>query len=255
MKKFLLILSLVLSNTLSLKAQEWSVGGEIGATLISFFDYTTIQNGNRSFDRGYAIPHNEGWTISYYTAKNHFFLIGYTSFFPKVTDVRIIDANYEATWQSKNSATFNHIISFDIGKQLSLFGSEKFFFEPLAGIGIEILERYNVHAGRVDFGGTSLLILESGTYKRGVNPSLQGGFRFSFRHRRSKFSLKALGNLGLYYHAEHNYRVILEEETFYTSTRSKSDFIAAQVSYEYIFKSDKIEPKKRKRKIIIDELD
>ena len=117
---------------------------------------------------------------------------------------------------------------FDIGRPLSL-PSEKMFFEPLYGLGLEILQ------GGRPYPHVGVIQLDSYTRKRGINPSLQAGFRLSYRHRRSKFSVKALGNLGLRYHSQTNYLVTLPESPILAAFRAKSDFIAAQASYEYIF--------------------
>ncbi|MEM9680893.1 MAG: hypothetical protein AAF901_11280 [Bacteroidota bacterium] len=243
---YLTLLCLVCNNKIT--AQEWSFGGEVGATLFSGFQYTPAEQEGGFLDRGYKIPHNEGWILSYYPANRpYFFTAAYTRFHPNTSNL-VAESNVYNLRECHAGGPFNHTISlnmgyqFDVGKFVSL-KSEHLFFEPIYGVGIELLRNYTpVPLNLV------LFKLQSQTHETGINPSLQAGFRLSYRYRRSKFSVKTLGNLGLRYHTESEYRVLLPEETILTTTRSKSDFIAAQVSYEYIFKSNKIEKRKRAQK-------
>lgn len=218
------------------QAQEWSIGGELGATLLSFFQYTPVYQGAAYFDRGYTIPHNEGWIFHYYSKKKRFFSVAYTRFHPRSTDILIRTGT--GGGQGDASAFFNHIVSLNVGQRIKV-GHRKTFFEPLCGIGIEVLQ------GGRPYPTTGLLNLETWEYKQGINPSLQTGFRIASQHPRSKFAIKILGNLGLRYHATKEYSVLLPE-VIYATTRSKSDFIAVQASYECRFALKKNKKKKKK---------
>ncbi|MEM6699016.1 MAG: hypothetical protein AAF599_11505 [Bacteroidota bacterium] len=239
-----LVFSLSILQSNPSTAQEWSFGAELGATLFSAFQYSAVKQEGGSFDRGCTIPHNEGWLLSYYPAnKKLFFSLGYTRFHQRSVDILVrLDGgrtpHHVASWSFNNTILLSMGHQLDISQTLGL-EREKLFFEPLYGIGIEWLRSDWVYPVR------GYINLVDFTRERGINPSVQAGFRFSYRHRRSKFSVKALGNLGFRYHAETKYRVFLPEEPILATTRGKNDFLAAQASYEYIFKSNKVQKKER----------
>ena len=242
----ILVLFLCIVQVTPITAQEWSFGGELGATLFSFFEYNPVYQDGASFERGYTIPHNEGWVLSYYPSnRKSFFSLGYTQFNQRNADILVRHESGSVPRQIA-TAPFNRTISVNMGYQLDIsdylsLNQGSLFFEPIYGLGIEWLIR-----GR-PYPEIGLISLVDYSRKKGINPSLQAGFRFSYRHRRSKFSIKALGNLGFRYRSEIQYRILLPEEPILATIRSKNDFLAAQVSYEYIFKSDKVEKKTRKQ--------
>ncbi|MEM8523270.1 MAG: hypothetical protein AAGG68_01440 [Bacteroidota bacterium] len=231
-------------------AQEWSFGGELGTTLFSSFQHTFESQEGSSIGRGYYVPHNEGWILNYYPKHEKlFFSIGYTRYHSRIYDV-LIRKNANSNLQL-SSGTFNRTVSLNVGHQLDIgniisLPRDRAFFEPLYGLGIEWLKGGNAYTER------GIINTENFTYKTGINPSLQAGLRLSYRYRRSKFSVKAFGNFGLRYHAETQFRVELpqEPEAIFTTFRSKSDFIAAQASYEYIFKSGSPTKKKSRQERI-----
>ncbi|MEM8523271.1 MAG: hypothetical protein AAGG68_01445 [Bacteroidota bacterium] len=228
----------------SANAQEWSFGGELGATVFSFFDYTSVYQEGGSFERGYSIPHNEAWVLSYYPKdKKYFFSLAHTHFNAINSDV-LVRSEEGRILQQISTGTFNSTTlvnmgyQFDVGRHLG-FKDQQLFFAPLYGFGIEWLRSYSITPSR------GLLNKQYETFKTGINPSLQSGFRLSYRYKRSRFSVKALGNLGLHYHTETQYQVLLPQETIFATIRGKNDFIAAQASYEYVFKSSVAKSKQK----------